>query len=824
MTNEESINTLNQTISQGSHSAFMFLGWIFRRNAEKKRAKPIKETEDFMSDACSRYRGGYYDPKNENLTAGIMSDLSGGKTAESAPFIFMGDRSDLSVFWEVAKPGKRSAPEQRVAVPREMINNIPDEAVRKNTIAAFAKAQADGMVRFDGRVYNLTEAGKHYILRSDFILNRLTKEYNFFCTASAAMEKEAAGRAAAEKEAWIDAQLRSRGIDPERYAGCRRITIDRESLQAERVGEDWLVNLPRTGRQQKVILPKESVVEVNDTTLIAFIEPGQTYPGRGIERSVTAEDLMAHFDDKTETRRPSVDNIKKAAEKEPFEPAAWADPTADAKLKAGETVFAPNHFENSLDLHPYTVDRALEDPAGQIWYKLSCEDLPDQILPEDSLGKFLFTDEAQGKAYLAAHGKEAADYADELLAQTMGERVAGQQETVTYSLALDKSKLIAENDEICRIRVPGKQVEQMILPKADVVQTGEKLQITLHSDQQYKVITGAYGYNTSGDGLAKLSGAKKVQTAPVAEQKLNTPAQKAAEKVFGIQGQSDADSVRQAAFLTRNAKRTTKFMLKLEKGNLLADNGTVSRIRLSDGKINEALLPSKDVLREGEMLQITLHGEQSYNVIGGSSGYSVTGTELAQASGAELLSLPAPAEAEVPAAEAPKTQGKPYKVVKSPGKNSSSSFDRDEFFEAAVRDGLRRHGKLPDNGQMSLSSSFDRDESFEAAIRDSLRKHGKLPDNGQMSLESGQEAAKLFGASAGSAASQTAGTAAAAATTATAHTAVNAAVAAIPVPEPVTMGAKTIYAAVSQATTATVKAGQAAVQSAPKLVQTIGKE
>lgn len=494
-----------------------------------------------MTDACSRYRGGYYHPENETLTADLLSRMSEGKATGNQPFFFLGNRSDLSVFWQVTRPETKGPlktfPEERVLVPKDMLEHIPDKAIRNRSIAVFAKAQAEGLVGFDGRSYFITESGKHFISKTDFVLSRLEAEYKFFTSAQTVLEKEAAKETQTKKEAWIDARLKERGINPKQYEGCQRITIDRASLYVERQGQNWVSNVPGTARRQKVILPGDHVVEVDEKTLIAFIDPGKVYSGMGSKSSLPGSELMKRFVDKTEDlpRHPSTEAIQKAAtspgsssfNRDDFFDAAVRDSlkrhgklpdkkaVLNPKLKIGDTVFAPDLYKNSLKLHEYKIIRLLTDTCGQFLYKLAGEGVPDQLVPEGALDKFLFTDQEQGASYLTAHSEEAASYADELLARTMGKQFEGApevQEISVHTLTLDKNCLISGNGESCQIRFSNKQVEQLVVPTKDVLQEGEHLQVTLRSDQSYKVLTGAYSYNVSGDGAAKMSGVA-VQTA-----------------------------------------------------------------------------------------------------------------------------------------------------------------------------------------------------------------------------------------------------------------------------------------------------------------------
>lgn len=800
MANEESIYEAMQVAMQGGRGAFCFLRWLYRHVAKQIAETPQREADRLMKDACSRYRGGYYSPENEALTKGLLSDLSAGMADSSNAFVFLGSRNDLSVFWQITEPVRRTLtrtiPEQRVVVPRKMIDEIPDEEIRQRTLAAFTKAQADGLLSYDGRSYSITEAGQRYITKSDFVLRRIEAEYKFFTGAETVLEAEADDIINNEKEAWLDAELRERGVDADSFPGCRRVTIDRSSLQVKSVGKDWLTNVPRTSRKQKVILPAADVVELNEKTLVAFINPNKQYEGRGTKSQIDGAELMASFDDKTaeQKRRPSVESIRKTATVASLAP----QPRSPAKLHVGDVVHAPDHYSNSLKLNEYKVLGILVDIYGRNLYKLAGEEVPEQILPEEALERFMFTDLSQGEAYLSAHGTEAADYADELLAQTMGEKFASADpsEKITYALTLDKQNLIANYGDTCRVKLPGKQVEQVIVPTKDVLQQGEHLQITLHSEQSYKVITGAYGYNVSGQGLSKLAGATVQKVVKTPEAVVGTVMQTAGVTAPAMPKIGDSLIVPIGSPLGDAEIMATLDYRVVER--LSAGNGE-TLYKLVGGYQDTMIVPEKAIgeycFTDGQQMEAYLseHGGRAHDK-----------------NDFQRLSFNYRDQTQLTVVE----KEAPYSLLLDKDCLISSA---DDTYKVRLPDSQGAVISVPakdiaqEGNQLHITLHTDKFYEVSTGVYDrtTLSGHGVAQLGGKT------------GAAVGAATQAANVVAPVANTTVAAHATVNATVAAIPVPEPITATAKTLYAAAS---TTVAQTAVQTVQTSLKLTQTIGKE
>jgi|GEM_PF-4802654 len=568
-----------------------------------------------MNDVLSYYRNGTYHADNEEAVKSFLAEFTGGKN-EKMPFVFMGNKSDLSVFWQISELEQRKLtkiiPDKRVVVPKKMIESIPDEKIRQNTLQVFAKARADNLVHFDGTAYSITERGKSYISISDFALKRIEAEYKFYSGA----EENLKDVVAAEKEDGITKQLIEIGVDQDRdFPGRKRITIDRESLSAHEDGNQWIAFIPGTGRSQQVAIPDRDVIVLNERTIVAFIDDDAIYSGIGSKNQIAGSELMRHFDDRTagKSRRPSVNSIRKSvetpdnknirliSEREVSEKlnflgidpekefpmsnrvlidSAAADvqkgemfnsvtvPGSDeirilipdkhmielnentyvafirtsklyedagskrfltgqeitdrfnhnspvrmvhesyiSKLHKGDTVYAPDHFSESLQINKYTVDRIITDMDGNTFYKLKGEDAPDQIVPSDSVGRFVFIDPDEGNEYVLSHEIEVHEYADELLGCTMGkEFIESASEEIRYEFVVPKEKVISEDGGLYRISIPGSQVEQVTIPSSDITEEGNQLTIAVYSNRQYDISSGAYRYSVTGEGLAKLSG------------------------------------------------------------------------------------------------------------------------------------------------------------------------------------------------------------------------------------------------------------------------------------------------------------------------------
>ena len=107
---EQSIDSALNMTTDGASNGFRFSKWIFKMGwrgtkfgwSHHKGAKH-KQLE-MMSDACSAYRGGCIRKSSKAELADLLNDLSGRDVARiGGNFLFLGDRTDLSLFWKREK-------------------------------------------------------------------------------------------------------------------------------------------------------------------------------------------------------------------------------------------------------------------------------------------------------------------------------------------------------------------------------------------------------------------------------------------------------------------------------------------------------------------------------------------------------------------------------------------------------------------------------------------------------------------------------------------------------------------------------------------------
>ena len=189
ITEEQSINTAFNLITQGISAGTRFSSWFDRQKNEKSLQSTIeaqKQATELRSDACSYYRGGYVKNKNTPEMQALIKDLRGTEfTRADGNFVFLGDKSDLSYFW------KKNEKNENVVMLRSYVDSIDDASVKRGTISALTQAKEKGFLTFDGEAYAITAKGKDAMLDPGFIANRLKAEEVFFERAWQATKESA---------------------------------------------------------------------------------------------------------------------------------------------------------------------------------------------------------------------------------------------------------------------------------------------------------------------------------------------------------------------------------------------------------------------------------------------------------------------------------------------------------------------------------------------------------------------------------------------------------------------------------------------------------
>ena len=135
----------------------------------KAEAEKINGGE-LLSDACSKYRGGFVSKESPELTP-MIDNLKGVDVpAANGNFYFTGGRGDLSYFW------KKTGDNTYIDMPKSMIDGIQNESLKANVTSTMTQARLEGLVTDEGDFYRLTEQGNKAIHNPKFVAERLKKE------------------------------------------------------------------------------------------------------------------------------------------------------------------------------------------------------------------------------------------------------------------------------------------------------------------------------------------------------------------------------------------------------------------------------------------------------------------------------------------------------------------------------------------------------------------------------------------------------------------------------------------------------------------------
>lgn len=409
--NDENVDNALDLTGRGGFGVYKFIKW---RGKHKEEAKGR-----LLEDACSLYRGGSYDPKNEEKLKDLIENLAGGQSEKGQPFVFFGNKSDLSYFWAKDPKGKR--PE----LSAELLAQIPDDKIRRQATATFARCYADGVLDYDfGRqVYTITEAGKKAIAKPDFVQGRLVKEAAFFSKADIVLENDV--KSAAEE------RMRERGFE-----GCKYVTINRETLVRSETDAGLFTRVPNTGAKWYVEFDKSEVFDLTENTCEAYIDPGKQYTvcnraGNPLLR-ISGEELSQKYEIKNRQERAAY----RQPQQSPPEPEsrfariAAAERIDGAAYQAGDYVFAVG-LEDGIGLSQYRVAYALLDKqSGEVYYKLlpTAADKPELLFSNGCADKLIFSSRSAGAAALST---------------PVGQAAASEMKRQMAAVALGKSALSA---------------------------------------------------------------------------------------------------------------------------------------------------------------------------------------------------------------------------------------------------------------------------------------------------------------------------------------------------------------------------------------------
>ena len=357
VTSEESLNSTTQVYATGALAAVKAVRltakatvktakWTGRFIA-KHHTKPGTTAEELIKDACSAYRGGFVKNANDPEVSSMVNDLAGdGSEKLDGRFFFTGDRTDLSYFWRRAD--KNSA----CVMPKTLIEDIDDPELKSKVTSTLTKARMDGYIIPTQDAYVITPKGEKLIYDTNFITDRLKKEVGILSDAGEQLEKDR-----------INATLKARGIDPAKYDGYDRATVNKRMLK---IGEtdtgDVKYYVPGTKRKLTVEIPKKDTIDIDGQTEGIFLDPKKDYKvaeNGGQSRMIKGDELFRHYDNKNE--RITAEDI-------------------DTAFRNPESVSA----ENSV------ISPAIEDVDDTDYYTVN----GDKLTERD--GKYILSDEHNG--------------------------------------------------------------------------------------------------------------------------------------------------------------------------------------------------------------------------------------------------------------------------------------------------------------------------------------------------------------------------------------------------------------------------------------------
>ncbi len=499
LTDEESVNSSLNICTQGACSGFRFIKWLHRY--QKTRNEKHIDTE--LENACSAFRGGYSTSDTE-ASRELILNLSGTNDARlDGNFIFLGDRSDLSYFW------KKADAKNHTVLLQKYIDSIPDDELRRRVIGTMTKARVDGILKFDNGEYSLTERGRHIILNSDFVLDRLKKECKALGIASAPLNEQAKEM----RKARIDEKLEALGLTG-KFDNCDVITANRSKLYVKDDGGLHTFYVPNTQRRATVDIPSDHVIRLDEKTYALFIEKNSDYTAviDGKKDRLNSSEMLKSFEDKNELfvkRASDAENIAKEQvygnfNEDEFMALALRKSYADAAFAGKEyTVFSPDGKENT-----YSVTSEWLDLDG-VTYMNMRGDNGDILLPEDCIERVAFENADVGRQFVKDNADIVSDYSKFF-----------ESYSSTETFCVDK-KYYTENADTYSISSHGGAFERIEIPKADCIkQDDNTLTVTVKQGQKYTVTSGAYKSDVTSANVSRTLG-KTAQTVNTASQTTN---------------------------------------------------------------------------------------------------------------------------------------------------------------------------------------------------------------------------------------------------------------------------------------------------------------
>ncbi len=535
ISNEQEVNQALNLCELGGRAAFHLGAWI-----QKHSAKISAETT-LLENATSYFRGGHY-TAGETEMRELIHDLAGTDDARlDGNFVWLGDRSDLSVFW------RKTDAKHHTTVAQSAIDSL-DEKLRAKVKKTLSAARVDGLIGFnptDGK-WTLTDKGKNYILRPAFVTQRLEKECKALGIAAVVLNDAAKD----ELNDRINRRLSELGLEG-KYDGCDRITLNKEMLYLGSDDTDHRFYLPGTKRKEQVFIPKDDVIELDDKTYAAFLRPKETYTVSGAAfPTLSGTELFRHFDNKNkdqdqnqkttvsaargerkaaatverkaaapvERQKPSVSVGRSPASpansfssfntndffRAALEKSYGKDFFVDCDITEGETRFIPTFHGAQAEIKEFVFTRRWQRSDGDLLNFHSVDGSEGDILvPEAAIGSYAATTREAAEEYLKDHSGEAKEYWNTISSGfSEAEKEADEKVTV---FELNNFSVTKRGDgdfySVSSRQTPWESVK---IPAGDIRDAGDKAVATIRSAADYTVSIGGVEHTASARAVSEM--------------------------------------------------------------------------------------------------------------------------------------------------------------------------------------------------------------------------------------------------------------------------------------------------------------------------------
>ena len=396
LTHDENVDGSINVLFEGGTGVYKLSHFI------KKHRK--SENEKLTADALSMYRGGDFTPENEEALKDLLQSLR-SSDAEIPLFEFHGNKGELSYFWK-QQGGKN------VSLSLDTIESIGDAELKAEVKKVFAQSYIDGFAEYNRKTnaLDLTDKGRAYIYKTDFIERRLNAEL----ARSQGITEEALMKASE--------RMTSRGL-----VGYDFVTVNKRTLVVSENGKELFCRVPKTNARDYIKLPANEYYSLDEKTFELYISQSKSYTVydvNGVEKgTVYGNDLVSHYEIKTaQEAKAFATELQPEANK--VVAAFWEKPgykeVDGATFKRGDFVFSA---DDSFSVHQYRIAYGFENTEnGEVLYHLKpCEDgLPELIQNESNLGKNLFKGRTEAEKALSTDaGKKAALEASESIAKEL---------------------------------------------------------------------------------------------------------------------------------------------------------------------------------------------------------------------------------------------------------------------------------------------------------------------------------------------------------------------------------------------------------------------